>query len=60
MKKKKTYWLWCWGHNSNRTHLHSPEKKFTDFEKMKEYSAKHSYEHKWVGDTYWSDYEKIN
>ena len=60
MKKEKTYWLWFWGVNQNNTNIHSKKKKFTDFDKMKTYSAKHSYKHKWIGKDYWSNYEKID
>lgn len=56
---KKNYWLWWWGVDQNDTTKHSPKKKFTDFDKMKEYSSSHSYKHRWVGNSYWSNYEKI-
>jgi hypothetical protein len=59
MKKQKTHWLWWWGINHKRPNIHSRKKKFTDFDKMKEYSSKHSYNHKWIGPGYWSNYEKI-
>jgi len=59
MKKKKPYWLWYWGVHQKDLKKHSPKKKFTDFDKMKEYSAKHSAEYQWVGRGYWSDYDKI-
>jgi hypothetical protein len=55
----KTYWLWYWGVNQNDVSVHSPKKKFTDFDKMKTYSAKHSCKHKWIGKGYWSNYEKL-
>lgn len=58
-KKEKIYWLWWWGINQKRLKIHSPKKKFTDFDKMKEYSAKHSFQHQWIGPGYWSNYEKI-
>jgi hypothetical protein len=60
MKKEKAYWLWFWGVNQNDTNIHSKKKKFTDYDKMKTYSAKHSHKFKWIGKDYWSDYEKID
>jgi hypothetical protein len=60
MKDKKPYWLWWWGISQEKLDIHSPNKKFTDFNKMKTYSANHSKKHKWIGDGYWSNYEKVN
>ena len=54
----KTYWLWYWGVNQDNENEHSEKKKFTDFDKMKSYSSKHSYEHRWIGKNYWSNYEQ--
>ena len=54
----KTYWLWYWGVNQDNKNEHSEKKKFTDFDKMKSYSSKHSYEHRWIGKNYWSNYEQ--
>lgn len=54
----KTYWLWYWGVNQDNKNEHSEKKKFTDFNKMKTYSSKHSYEHRWIGKNYWSNYEQ--
>lgn len=53
----KKYWLWYWGQTD--VSRHSPKKKFTDFNKMKGYSARHSAKHKWIGRSYWSQYDKI-
>jgi len=53
------YWLWWWGVEQDNTDKHSPKKKFTDFNKMKDYSAKHSYNHQFLKPGYWSNYEKI-
>lgn len=55
----KTYWIWYWGINQNDLTIHSKPKKFTDFNKMKIYSGKHSSKHKWIGIGYWSNYEKV-
>ena len=54
----ETYWLWYWGVNQDNKNEHSEKKKFTDFDKMKSYSSKHSYEHRWIGKNYWSNYEQ--
>ena len=54
----ETYWLWYWGVNQDNKNEHSEKKKFTDFDKMKTYSSKHSYEHRWIGKNYWSNYEQ--
>lgn len=54
----KTHWLWYWGFNQKDLSVHSEKKKFTDFNKMKNYSSKHSFEHQWVKG-YWSNYEKV-
>lgn len=56
---KQTYWLWYWGIDQNDLNKHSPKKKFTDFGKMKTYSAKHDFKHQWIGEGYWSNYDKI-
>lgn len=56
--EKETYWLWYWGVIQSDLTIHSPKKKFTDFDKMKEYSAKHSLKYKWIGNDYWSNYIK--
>lgn len=48
------------GVNQNNLDVHSPKKKFTDFDKMKTHSANHSDKHRWIGEDYWSDYEKID
>jgi hypothetical protein len=57
---KPIYWEWYWGFSQDNLDLHSPKKKFTDFDKMKEYSSKHSYKHRWIGSGYWSDYDRID
>ncbi len=54
----ETYWLWYWGVNQDNENEHSEKKKFTDFNKMKTYASKHSYEHRWIGKNYWSNYEQ--
>jgi hypothetical protein len=54
-----SYWLWWWGENQEDLKIHSKKKKFTDFEKMKVYSSRHSKNHQWIGQKYWSNYEKI-
>ena len=54
----KTHWLWYWGFNQEDETIHSEKKKFTDFDKMKNHSSKHSFEHKWIKG-YWSNYEKV-
>ena len=59
MKYKKEYWLWYWGVDQEDLTKHSKPKKFYYFDKMKTYSANHSYKHKWIGSDYWSDYERI-
>ena len=56
----KEYWLWYWGINQKDEAIHSKKKKFTDFNKMKNYSAKHSKKHQWIGRDYWSNYDKNN
>lgn len=58
-KKPAPYWLWYWGHDQNDVTRHSPKIKFTDFDKMKTFSAKHGAEHSWMKPNYWSNYEKI-
>ena len=45
----KEYWLWYWGINQKDEAIHSNKKKFTDFNRMKNYSAKHSKKHQWIG-----------
>ena len=60
MANKKVYWEWYWGFNDNKPNVHSKKKKFTDFDEMKDHSSKHSAEYKWVGDGYWSDYDRID
>ena len=59
VKEPETYWLWWWGVDQNDTTKHSPKIRYSSFETMKLQSAKHSSEHQWVGEGYWSDYEKI-
>ena len=48
----KEYWLWYWGINQKDEAIHSKKKKFTDFNRMKNYSAKHSKNHQWIGRDY--------
>jgi hypothetical protein len=57
--EKKEYWLWYWGISQTDTTIHSKKKRFTDFNKMKVYSSKHSKKHQWIGNNYWSNYDKI-
>ena len=54
----KTYWLWYWGIDQRDLMKHSKPKEFTDFNKMKMYSSNHSAKHQWIGEGYWSNYEK--
>lgn len=56
---KKEVWYWYWGINQNDLTKHSPKLKFRNFNRMKEYSSIHSHKHKWIGEGYWSNYEKI-
>lgn len=55
----KTYWIWYWGVDQKDLTRHSKPKKFTDFHRMKKYSANHSKNHQWIGEGYWSSYEKV-
>ena len=57
--KNTEYWLWYWGINQKDEATHSKKKKFTDFNRMKNYSAKHSKNHQWIGRDYWSNYDKV-
>lgn len=57
MKDKTKYWLWYWGFSQDDLTIHSPKKKFFDFDKMKDYSANHSAKHQWISG-YWSDYDQ--
>ena len=50
--KNTEYWLWYWGINQKDEAIHSKKKKFTDFNRMKNYSAKHSKNHQWIGRDY--------
>lgn len=60
MDNKGVYWEWYWGFSQDELELHSPKKKFTDFDKMKDHSAKHSAEYKWIGSGYWSNYVRLD
>lgn len=57
--KVKEIWYWYWGFDQSNIQIHSEKLVFTEFNKMKEYSTQHSYEHKWIGNGYWSNYDKV-
>jgi hypothetical protein len=57
--KTKVTWVWYWGIDQDNLTKRSADHVFTDFDKMKEHSAKHSFEHQWIGDGYWSNYDKV-
>lgn len=59
VKEPITTWLWWWGVDQNDTSKHSPKIKYSSFETMKLKSAKHSADYQWVGEGYWSNYEKV-
>jgi len=55
----RTSWVWHWGIDQNNIQIHSADHVFSDFNEMKEFSSQHSFEHQWIGDGYWSDYDKV-
>lgn len=60
INKKILNWYWYWGFNQDELQIHSPKLKFTDFDKMKEHSATHSSDYKWIGSGYWSSYDTVD
>lgn len=56
---KKPYWEWFWGKDQHNVHAHSKPKRFSDFDKMKIYSARHSAKYKSKHPSYWSSYNRI-
>lgn len=53
------YWEWYWGTDLNDLSKHSEKIKFTDFNQMQNFSAKHSYSCKHLKPNYWSVYDVI-
>jgi hypothetical protein len=53
------YWEWYWGTDQNDLTKHSEKIKFTDFDRMKNFSAKHSYSCEHLKPNYWSSYDVI-
>jgi len=54
-----SYWEWYWGTDLNDLTKHSEKIKFTDFNEMKNFSAKHSYSCEHLKPNYWSSYDVI-
>ncbi len=58
--ENNVHWLWYWGIDQNDLTIHSPKRKFKSFNRMKTYSSKHSFTHKWIGAGYWSTYDRVS
>ena len=55
----QVYWEWYWGTDLNDLNEHSEKIKFTDFDKMKDFSAKHAYSCKHLKPNYWACYDVV-